>query len=77
MVDGGLGQVTMRMDAKESEWKRWNWRSEGDLMLNGAFFVPSGVGTAYMYAMASSLEPRSAAFIEQMTISSGVTGANG
>ncbi|KAL6190020.1 hypothetical protein ACLB2K_036421 [Fragaria x ananassa] len=26
----------------ESEWKNWNWRSEGDVMENGAFFVESG-----------------------------------
>ncbi|PKI33596.1 hypothetical protein CRG98_046007 [Punica granatum] len=28
--------------APESVWKSWNWRSEGDLLLNGAFFVQSG-----------------------------------
>ncbi|KAL9375216.1 hypothetical protein Peur_032095 [Populus x canadensis] len=34
--------VTKRDYAVESVWKSWNWRSEGDLMLNGAFFVQSG-----------------------------------
>lgn len=28
--------------ADVSEWKSWNWRSEGDLMMNGAYFVESG-----------------------------------
>lgn len=33
----------MRADAPEAEWKKWNWRSEKDALLNGAIFVPSGV----------------------------------
>ncbi|KAI4343842.1 hypothetical protein L6164_011144 [Bauhinia variegata] len=35
-------EVTKRAYASESEWKNWNWRSEGDVMKNGAFFVQSG-----------------------------------
>ncbi|XP_021904803.1 pectate lyase-like [Carica papaya] len=35
-------EVTKRDYAPESEWKNWSWRSEGDLMMNGAFFVQSG-----------------------------------
>ncbi|MED6181602.1 hypothetical protein PIB30_020868 [Stylosanthes scabra] len=35
-------EVTKRDYAPESVWKNWNWRSEGDLMMNGAFFVESG-----------------------------------
>ncbi|XP_052108116.1 pectate lyase-like [Arachis duranensis] len=35
-------EVTKRDYAPQSVWKNWNWRSEGDLMLNGAFFVESG-----------------------------------
>ncbi|XP_062104758.1 pectate lyase-like [Humulus lupulus] len=35
-------QVTKRDYAGESEWKTWTWRSEGDLMMNGAFFIQSG-----------------------------------
>ncbi|XP_057417419.1 probable pectate lyase P59 [Lotus japonicus] len=35
-------EVTKRDYAPESVWKSWNWRSEGDLMMNGAFFVESG-----------------------------------
>lgn len=34
-------QVTKR-ETSESEWKNWIWKSEGDLLTNGAFFVPSG-----------------------------------
>lgn len=27
----------------EAEWRKWRWISEGDLLLNGAFFVESGI----------------------------------
>ena len=37
-----LVKVTKRDYAGESEWKNWVWRSQGDLMMNGAFFVQSG-----------------------------------
>ncbi|CAL0325794.1 unnamed protein product [Lupinus luteus] len=39
-------QVTKRDYASESEWKNWNWRSENDLMMNGAFFIESGKSVA-------------------------------
>ncbi|XP_006363934.1 pectate lyase-like [Solanum tuberosum] len=35
-------QVTKRDYAPESEWKKWQWVSEGDSFLNGAYFVESG-----------------------------------
>ncbi|KAF8390257.1 hypothetical protein HHK36_024782 [Tetracentron sinense] len=35
-------EVTKRDYAGEDVWKQWTWRSEGDLMMNGAFFVKSG-----------------------------------
>ncbi|PON31799.1 Pectate lyase [Parasponia andersonii] len=35
-------EVTKRDYSPESVWKTWNWRSEGDLLMNGAFFVESG-----------------------------------
>ena len=34
--------MTKRDYAPKSEWKNWNWRSEGDIFQNGAFFVESG-----------------------------------
>ncbi|KAI8541612.1 hypothetical protein RHMOL_Rhmol08G0075600 [Rhododendron molle] len=34
-------EVTKRETTKEV-WQNWTWRSEGDLMMNGAFFVESG-----------------------------------
>ncbi|CAN1321297.1 Probable pectate lyase 7 [Linum perenne] len=35
-------EVTKREYAYPSEWKHWDWISQDDLMINGAFFVPSG-----------------------------------
>ncbi|KAF9663647.1 hypothetical protein SADUNF_Sadunf17G0073200 [Salix dunnii] len=37
-----LKQVTKRDYAPESEWKTWTWRSENDLLMNGAYFIESG-----------------------------------
>ncbi|KAL8141992.1 hypothetical protein V2J09_015024 [Rumex salicifolius] len=65
-------EVTKHEDAGESEWKSWNWRSEGDLMLNGAFFTPSGAGASSSYARASSLSARPATVIAAITADSGV-----
>ena len=39
-----MWQVTKREYTGQSKWKHWNWRSEGDLFLNGAFFTRSGAG---------------------------------
>nr|XP_043618348.1 probable pectate lyase 18 [Erigeron canadensis] len=65
-------EVTKRMEAKEDEWKGWNWRTEGDLMVNGAFFVPSGAEFSVQYAKASSVPPMSAYLINQLTMHAGV-----
>ena len=34
-------QVTKYEHAPKSEWHNWNWKSEGDQFLNGAFFTSS------------------------------------
>lgn len=64
-------QVTKRVETDEEDWAEWNWRTEGDVMVNGAFFVPSGVGLSTQYAKASSVEPKSAALIQQLTMNAG------
>ncbi|KAL1550404.1 pectate lyase [Salvia divinorum] len=64
-------EVTKHEDAPESEWKRWNWRSEGDLMLNGAFFTLSGAGASSNYAKASSLSARPSSLVGTITGGSG------
>lgn len=66
--------MTKRVDTDDKEWSGWNWRTEGDIMVNGAFFVPSGVGMSAQYAEASSVQPKSVEQINQLTMYSGVFG---
>ncbi|KAF3790930.1 Pectate lyase [Nymphaea thermarum] len=65
-------EVTKRVDTPDGAWKDWHWRSEGDLMLNGAFFVPSGSGATSSYAKASSLGAKSSSMVPSMTANAGV-----
>lgn len=69
-----MNQVTKRVDTDTNGWSNWNWRSEGDIMINGAFFVPSGAGSSPEYAQASSVEPKGANYIDQITMNVGVMG---
>ncbi|KAK4765026.1 hypothetical protein SAY86_026116 [Trapa natans] len=75
-ADPNAKEVTKRVDTAEKEWAKWNWRTDGDVMMNGAFFVPSGAGLSAQYAKASSLEPKSASLVSQLTINAGVFGDN-
>lgn len=62
------------MDTAEGTWADWNWRTDGDIMVNGAYFVPSGAGSSSQYAKAESVEPKAAAIIDQLTMTAGVFG---
>lgn len=53
-------------------WKKWNWRSEGDLMLNGAFFTPSGTGASARYDKALSMAARPPMLVPYITAGAGV-----
>ncbi|XP_057739466.1 probable pectate lyase 5 [Arachis stenosperma] len=64
-------EVTKHFGSSKDEWKRWNWRSEGDLMLNGAFFTESGDGAPFLYEKASSMEGRPAMLVTLMTAGAG------
>ncbi|GAA0166081.1 lyase [Lithospermum erythrorhizon] len=64
-------QVTKHEDAPESAWRNWNWRSEGDLMLNGAYFLRSGAGATNAYARASSLSARPYSLVSALTTTAG------
>ena len=64
-------QVTKHEDAPESEWRNWNWRSEGDLLVNGAFFTMSGAGASSSYARASSLSARPSSLVGSITTGAG------
>ena len=63
------------MDTAEGDWRGWNWRSEGDIMANGAYFVASGQCVEVKYEKAYSIEPKSAAYIDQITYNAGVLGS--
>lgn len=65
-------KVTKRVETEESVWKSWNWRSEGDLMLNGAYFTPSGAGASASYSRASSLGARPSDMVGDITSGAGV-----
>ncbi|KAL2559890.1 putative pectate lyase 5 [Forsythia ovata] len=64
-------EVTKYESAPQSIWKKWNWKSEGDLMLNGAFFTPSGTGASSSYAKASSLSAKPSSLVGSMTTGAG------
>ncbi|RZC17272.1 putative pectate lyase 22 isoform B [Glycine soja] len=64
-------EVTKREDTPESEWQDWNWRSEGDLLVNGAFFTASGAGASSSYARASSLSARPSSLVGSITTGAG------
>ncbi|KAI5680003.1 hypothetical protein M9H77_01230 [Catharanthus roseus] len=64
-------EVTHRVEPNPGAWKHWNWRSDGDLMLNGAYFIPSGRGASASYARASSLAAKSSSLVGTLTSSAG------
>lgn len=76
--DANVKQVTKRVtpgdEGEEANevWQDWNWRSVGDQMLNGAYFVPSGSMADDSYALASSLGAKPAVFVETLTEEAGV-----
>ncbi|CAA6662586.1 unnamed protein product [Spirodela intermedia] len=76
-ADPNAKEVTKRVETEESVWGGWNWRTEGDVMVNGAFFVPSGEGLWIKYSEESSVEPKSAAMIDQLTMNTGVLSGAG
>ncbi|KAL3373207.1 hypothetical protein AABB24_005283 [Solanum stoloniferum] len=72
--DPNLKEVTKREDTDNGQWDEWNWRTDGDTMVNGAFFVPSGQGLTNQYIKAYSVDPKSALLINQLTANAGVLG---
>ncbi|KAH9330179.1 hypothetical protein KI387_002287, partial [Taxus chinensis] len=65
-------EVTKREYTADSVWQHWNWRSQGDFMLNGAFFTPSGAGASSTYARASSMGARPSSIVGSITATAGV-----
>ncbi|KAJ9547864.1 hypothetical protein OSB04_020407 [Centaurea solstitialis] len=69
-VNPNAKEVTKRV-VTSGKWKNWNWRSEGDLMLNGAYFTPSGAGAGNSYAKASSLSAKPSSVVGSLTSGAG------
>ncbi|MQL70619.1 hypothetical protein Taro_002946 [Colocasia esculenta] len=65
-------QVTKRDYATETEWKSWTWRSVGDLMMNGAFFVQSGpTKPAIKFNNKEKIKSKPGTFVTRLTRFSG------
>jgi len=61
-------EVTKRDYAAESQWSQWTWRSEGDLMMNGAFFVQSGNQlTNKPFSRLQMIKARPGTFVRRLT----------
>lgn len=73
-ADPNAKEVTKRVETDERVWSGWNWRTDGDILVNGAFFVPSGAGLIAQYAKAYSVDPKPAGLIDQLTVSAGCFG---
>ncbi|KAG9155529.1 hypothetical protein Leryth_009949 [Lithospermum erythrorhizon] len=70
--DINLKEVTHRDYSEESEWKNWQWTSEGDLFLNGAFFVPSGSPLKQTpFSKNTTLEYKPGSFVGSLTRDAG------
>lgn len=61
--------MTKRDYSPESVWKNWNWISENDLMMNGAFFIQSGKKVATMGK--DGILPKPGSFAAELTKYSG------
>ncbi|KAK4489848.1 hypothetical protein RD792_000493 [Penstemon davidsonii] len=58
-------EVTKRDYATESVWKNWVWKSEGDVMRNGAFFKQSG-NPKHKFASDSMIKPKPGKFASKL-----------
>ncbi|XP_073147341.1 probable pectate lyase P59 isoform X2 [Henckelia pumila] len=63
--------VTKRDYAPESVWKNWVWRSEGDLMMNGAFFTQSGDPNYKFAGVSDNISPKPGEYVSHLTRFSG------
>ncbi|CAA7402993.1 unnamed protein product [Spirodela intermedia] len=67
-------EVTKREYATKRQWKSWTWRSEGDLMVNGAFFVQSGpakLALPFSTKKKMIIKPKPGSFVTRLTRYSG------
>ncbi|KAI6676801.1 hypothetical protein NL676_037597 [Syzygium grande] len=68
-------EVTKRDYATQDQWKNWLWKSEGDLMMNGAFFVPSGNLRARLpFSRHDMIKAKPGTYVRRLTRFSGSLG---
>ncbi|WOL07888.1 hypothetical protein Cni_G16638 [Canna indica] len=60
-------EVTHRIDVPESVWKNWNWRSEGDLFKDGAFFVEFGAKFHVDFSKYDFIKAKAGSFVGRLT----------
>ncbi|KAG0491784.1 hypothetical protein HPP92_004820 [Vanilla planifolia] len=65
--DVNAKEVTKRDYAVEAEWSKWTWRSEGDLMMNGAFFVQSGGPFISKYTRNQLIRAKPGTYVTRLT----------
>jgi hypothetical protein len=69
-------QVTKRVADGGNDyggWENWNWRSSGDMFLNGAFFTDSGSSNvdSSLYAKATSFAAKPSSSVGTLTANAG------
>ncbi|KAG0484604.1 hypothetical protein HPP92_008683 [Vanilla planifolia] len=69
--DVNAKQITKRDYATEAEWSKWTWQSDGDLMMNGAFFVQSGESFFNQYTNQQLIKAKPGTFVTRLTRYSG------
>nr|CAD1839185.1 unnamed protein product [Ananas comosus var. bracteatus] len=66
------GEVTKREYTPEEVWRHWTWRSEGDVMQNGAYFIESGPPSKRSFLRSDFLKAKSGKSVGRLTRFSGV-----
>ncbi|XP_065879192.1 pectate lyase-like [Euphorbia lathyris] len=65
-------QVTKREYATQNQWMQWNWRSDRDLMMNGAFFISSGSSLTHSdFTRMQMIKSKPGTFVTRLTRYSG------
>lgn len=65
-------EITKRDFSPESEWKNWIWKSQNDLMVNGAHFIESGPPfDKSKFQIGDLIEAKPGSFVTELTRMSG------
>ncbi|KAK4804364.1 hypothetical protein SAY86_004181 [Trapa natans] len=65
-------EITHREKSTPAEWNKWTWKSQGDMMGNGAFFVESGPPIKKMPKKKYIIKAKPASTIVKLTRFAGV-----